>query len=164
MARLNTKPEIIIDRIASRLREQIDECNPGNCYFAINPDDLPVPNAAEYVYVVSWFNGNFHPGMFDGGGINQAELNAIFAVTIHSFNQQDEVGRDIQLIADEVYGLAPRATLVLKALAGHDLQDDSGNEILSQPIFPDTFHAERYKRPRGSWQLGFHAVFDWDLS
>ena len=89
-------------------------------------------------------------------------------VTVHSMVLLDESGRDAEFLTHATLGLVAKGTLVMKALAGHDLQDtaDTPNEILDQPIFPSDAAVDRSEPAKGKGliQFGFMVVFDWDLS
>jgi len=163
MARTNADPELILERIAARLIDQLEGVSAANCFAVLAPTRDAVPNAADFIYHVSLVSGQFDSGAFDGGGNEQATVHAQLAVTIWSTRDLDQVGRDRKFLVDPGLGLLPKAKKVLLALSGHDLEDESGNELLDQPFFPADFHIERLERNLGSIQIGFSIVFDWDL-
>lgn len=167
MARTNDELHTILDRIVARLIDQLPEVNEANCYYLLEPigEHLPAPSPADFVYAVAPADhGSFDAGLFDGGGQNQATVDTVITVTIWSMRDLDKLGRDQRFLGDQRLGVMPRAKLVLKALAGHDLTDDAGNQILAQPLFPQAYHIARQERNLGSIQLGFSCRFDWDLS
>jgi hypothetical protein len=164
MARISTTPDVILARIKARLIDQVDGATAHTCWITDDPDAVPAPAPAKQWYVVApATEGTFRAGEFDGGGQNQMTVDTRIAITVHNIEMLDQVGRS------EVWyggrGILPAGLPVLKAIAGYDLTDASGNQILAQPIFPASFNMERdTKNKRGSLMLTFDIVFDWDMS
>lgn len=164
--RIDSSLDIILNRIVARLREQIEGANEANCYVSDDPDGLPAGNSSQFIYVVSPApSGRFNEGMFDGGGTLQATVDTVLTVTVHSTAMNDQPHRAEQFFLNESRGLfASKASPVLKALAGHDLTDQEGDWILTQPIIPLDYNWERPNQKKGSVQFGFRIMFDWKLT
>lgn len=164
MARIDSTPGIIILAIKQRLIDQVQLCNNATCSINADPDAVSQSMPGEFHYVISPSPSfNFDPSAFDGGAQRQCSTEWIFAVTVHCQNENDETGSDEVFITSQNLGVFSRIDEVLKALAGHDLQDKDGNEILHNPIFPHTGYFHRPTSREGSVQIGFHLGFDWDL-
>ncbi len=170
MARaFSTTPDLIFTQIVARLIDQVSNANDSTCYISLDPDDLPAANAGEFIFVVTpAVSGNFDDGLFDGGGQSQTTVRWPVVVTVWSTVIRDASGHDTQFLTHATLGIIAQGTLVLKALAGHDLQDaeDTPSEILAQPIFPSDAALDRRDPPSGKGfiQFGFEVIFDWDLS
>lgn len=159
----------ILTQIVARLIDQITAATAATCYLSLDPDSLPAGNPGGTFFVVSpAIAGNFDGGMFDGGGQNQTTVVWPIVVTVWNTSILDESGHDTQFITNATLGVVVNGTLVLKALAGHDLQDTevTPNEILAQPIFPSDAAIDRREpsKGKGFMQFGFNVTFDWDLS
>lgn len=169
MARTDTTLDEILTQVVARLRDQISDANDSTCYLSMDPNDLRAPNSGEFIYVVTpATSGRFDDGAFDGGGQSMTTVNWPIVVTVHSLAMLDETGRDASFITHATLGIVAKGTNILKALAGHDLQDaeDVPSEILDQPIFPSDAALDRSQpeKGKGLMQFGFMVVFDWDLS
>ena len=171
MARLEagTTPNLIFTQIVARLIDQVSNASVSTCYLSLDPDDLPAASSGEFIFVVTpAVSGSFDGGLFDGGSQNQATTRWPVVVTVWSTVVRDEAGHDAQFLTHATLGVIAQGTLVVKALAGHDLQDaeDTPSEILAQPIFPSDAALDRRAPPKGKGfiQFGFEIIFDWDLS
>ncbi len=170
MARASsTTLDEILTQIVTRLIDQITAATAATCYLSLDPDSLPSANPGGTFFVVSpAVTGSFDAGMFDGGGQNQTTVVWPIVVTVWNTSILDESGHDTQFLTNATLGVVINGTLVLKALAGHDLQDtaDTPNEILNQPIFPADSAIDRREpsKGKGFMQFGFNVMFDWDLS
>lgn len=169
MPRIATTLDIILTQVVARLIDQITDATTGTCYISLEVDELPAANSGEFIFVVSpAITGQFRAGLFDGGGVNQATCDWPVIVTLWSTVLRDESGHDTEFITNATRGIVINGTNVLKALAGHDLQDaeDTPNEILAQAIFPSDAALDRREPPKGKgfMQFGFGVLFDWDLS
>ncbi len=170
MTRLSsTTLNLILTQIVARLIAQVSNANASTCYISLDPDDLPAASSGEFIFVVTpAVSGQFDGGLFDGGGQSQATVRWPVIVTVWSTVIRDESGHDAQFLTHATLGVIAQGTLVLKALAGHDLQDaeDVPSEILAQPIFPSDAALDRRDPPKGKgfMQFGFEVIFDWDLS
>ncbi len=158
----------VLTRVVARLIDQITDATTTTCYISMDPDRLDAGNPGAIIYVVTPApSGSFNLGYQDGGGPNQVTTEWPIVVTVHNTYINDQVAHETEFLTNATTGLIPKATLVLKALVTHFLQDaaDTPNEILAQPI--TVYDAAVQKVPskrRGSMQFGFLAVFDWDLS
>jgi hypothetical protein len=164
-----TTPDVIWPRIVDRLIDQITTATTSTCYLSLDPNRLPSPNPGEFIYVVTpAVSGQFDEGAFDGGGPDMATVRWPVVVTVHSIAMNDESGRDAEFIANATRGIVAKGTEVVKALAGHDLQDEEApsQDLLAQPIFPDNAALDRDNPQKGSGliQFGFMVIFDWNLS
>lgn len=166
MARINSNVDIILQRTVARLIDQIDCATESTCFITDDPDAVNVGLPGDIWYTVSpGVSGSFLDPFFDGGGQEQAMVDTLIAVTIHNIQLHDEVGRGEEFFADDDRGMFDLAKPVLKAIAGYDLQDESGNEILCQPFFPRDYNVHRDTKQRlGKMQIAFSVKFDWDLS
>lgn len=165
MARISTKPEIVIQRLRARLISQISGANESTLTICSDPDMLPEQPVGEFHFVISPSpRFQFDQGLFDGGEQNQCETTWIIAVTVHTIHPSlDQPFSDEMFFYHPDSGVMPVFTRVLNALAGHDLKDEQGNEILAQPLFPYDGDLSKQSARRGSMQLGLAATFDWDL-
>jgi hypothetical protein len=163
VARIDSNLDDILNAVVTRLIDQLSDASSSNCYVSDDPDSLP-PNPGDWVYVVSPSPSGRFSELFEGGGVNQAEVITVIVVTIHSTSQNDEAGRADNFFRQADRGLLPKTRLAFKALAGHDLQDGSANELLNEPMHPADYTWLRPDRSRGSNQLGFQIKFDMDLT
>lgn len=161
----HTEPDLVLKRIQSRIVNCVPGANDSSVYMSTVPEKLP-PNAGEFIYEIYLSRGDFGQGHMAGGGINTVQFSGEVHLTIHSFNQLDETGRDEIFLTDSARGVIPRATAVLNALSIHDLEDTAGRRILSQPMRPTSFVIPPKNPPRqhGFMQLTFAVTFDWDMS
>lgn len=166
MARNESTLDAILLRVVARLIDQIADANASTCYLSLDPDTLPSPNPGEIVYVVTpASSGQFDESSLDGGGNALCVIQWPLVITIHNTAINDEVGHDAQFLTNSTRGVVGKTTGVLKALVAHDLQDASSNEILAEPLIPSDAAVERVPATkRGSIQLGFSMLIDWDLS
>lgn len=164
-----TTLDIVLTRMVARLIAEIDDATSSTCYISLDPNKLPSPNPGEFIYVVSPAqSGQFDEGAFDGGGQDSTTTRWPIVVTVHSMAIKDESGHDAEFISNATTGIVAKGTEVLKALAGHDLQDTEvpSQDLLAQPIFPDNAAIDRAEpaKGKGLMQFGFMVIFDWNLS
>lgn len=166
MARNASNVDIILQRVRARLIDQIDCATTATCWITDDPEAVKAGAPGDVWYTVApGVSGDFSDPHFDGGGQSQALTSTTIAVTIHNIQLFDEIGRGESFYADDTKGMFDLAKPVIKALAGHDLQDTSSNEILAQPFFPRGYSVFRDPKTRlGSMQITFDTMFDWDLS
>lgn len=164
MARRDSNPSEILLALKARLIDQVDSANDVTCIINADPDQVPEPMPGEFHYVITPSPSfTFDDAMFTGGGQRQCTTNWIFAVTVHSRNNQDHTGSDEIFITSKEFGVFYRIGEVLKALAEYDLTDEHDNPILNQPIYPYSGNFHRPTEREGSVQIGFSLQFDWDL-
>lgn len=161
---LATTPDLILNLIQNRIVNCVPRANNSSVYLSTVPNILP-PNAGDFIYELYLSRGIFDQGEMAGGGIHTLLFQGDVHVTIHSFNQLDETGRDEIFLTDNARGVLPRATEVLNALAIHDLEDSAGNRVLAQPMRPTSFVIPpKEDRRNGFMQLTFSITFDWDMA
>lgn len=162
-----TTPDEILTLAVARLIEQIDGLTPATCVVVDNPDDAPPTTPrSPFCYTVAFApTGKFDESAFDGGATMMATVDAVLVVTVHRIASNDKAGSAESFLLDRNNGIfAAGMRPVLKALAGHDLLDKDGNGILAQPLFPVDWDVHRESARRGSIQVGFRAIFDYDLT
>lgn len=167
MARETTTstPDIILTRAHSRIVAACDSATNDNTYISTTSTELP-PNPDEIMYEIGLaptlsfeYDGGGH---FTGAGRNAVHVKGQLSVTIHSTLQADEVGRDLQFLTHADRGIIQYMTEILNALTGHELLDESGNELLSQPLRPIQAHIPpKDDRSRGYVTILFDLEFDW---
>lgn len=158
----SSKFDDILTAIVTRLRSQLG-LDAATCFLSLNPDNTPNPNPGTFFLVVSPMAGDFDEGNFAGGATQQATIQAGVIVRVYSPVQVDEPHHDTEWLTNTTLGIIERMRLVLKALAGHDLENN-GEGILSQPIFPQSQTFGRFDRSLGYGELTFTVLFDWNLS
>lgn len=163
MARIATDQSTVLQRVVARLIDQIDALNTSNCYASAEPD--PTVEKSHHLFVqVSVGDGQYNG--VGGGGINQVFEESSVWVTVFSRIKLDQVHQSKQALYDASRGLLTLKKSILQALAGHDLQDDSGDEILISYMAPRVA-----ARPvKEAWD-GFSVIsiqvstdFEWDLT
>lgn len=164
MPRGSGKLDAILSAIVARLIAQVSGCNAATCYLCLNPDAVPSPNPGDFVYVVAPTGGEFDDALFDGGGQNQATVNAGVIVKIHSPVQLDEARHDAQFLTHSTLGVLEKSRLVMKALADWSPADGGANEITRNPLIPANYGITHSQRQLGAVELTFHLTYDWDLS
>lgn len=168
MARSTTTLAEVLTRIVARIIAQVTDATVSTCYMSLDPMALPAPNPGDFIYVVSpHTNGQFDDRLFDGAGTSDVHVSWPIVVTIHSTAINDESGRDTEFLTNATRGIVTQAGLILKALAGHDLQESTDtDEILAQPIIPSDAALNRTQpeKGKGFMQFGFMVQFDWDVS
>lgn len=165
MARIATTPDVILKAIIKRIIAEVDSASDSNVYLSTISMELP-PNPAEVMYEIA-FSHNFSSwdSEFTGAGNEGLHTQMTLMVTISTVIQVDEVGRDFYFLTHETLGVCKRMTDVLRALSNHDLLDDSGNQILAEPLrLSQGQIPPKDDRRRGFVTLLLECAFDWDLS
>lgn len=157
--------DIILTRFHARIIAACGSATEDNTYLSTVSSELP-PSPAEVIYELSPSQSiTFEDGHFTGAGRYAMHVSCQLNVTIHSTIQLDELGRDGIYLTHADRGIIQYMTEVLSALADHDLLDESGNELLSQPLRPVQAHIPpRDDRTRGYVMLSFACEFDWYIS
>lgn len=158
-----TTPDEVLLSVKRRLIDVIADGTDSSVYLSSVSSELP-PNAADFMYEVAFEGGSFGDAEMAGGGTSTLHVVGSVVVSIHSTVQIDETGRDDSYLASRELGILPRATSVLDALAVHELENELGEWILSEPMRPvDTQVPSHTDRRRGFASVGFSVEFDWDI-
>lgn len=166
MARIDTTPATILQRVLARLRDQLS-LDANQCYLSTTPDAPVIPRGGDYFCVVSAGGGRFFEDEQAAGNCTEASL---FVVTIYSRVALDRTDEDEEMLLEASRGVFAVKRLVLKALVGHDLADGEDDTLLRHWVFARTATApellQQAKSPKallGTCQIEFGAMFDWDL-
>lgn len=163
MPRISTDQSTILQAVVTRLIGEIADLNAANCYESAEPDPT-VERSHNFFVQVSIGDGQFPQHFQVGGGINQVTEEASVWVTAFSRIKTDQAQHAKQLLTDSSRGLLVLKKQILAALAGHDLQDAAGNEILRNYMA-----VVGAARPIHQWEefsaisISFSTDFDWDL-
>lgn len=156
--------QAVVDRLIAAVATT-PALNDSTCFLSIEPDP-PVMLPSNLFLTVAPNEGQFDPGLHDGGGIDQTTEEAGVVVSIFNRIHLDRGGRDGKLMSESARGLLTLKRLVLKALSGYDLSV-SGNPLLRNLMAPLKCSAPRRideeGRLIGAISLYFSTDFDWDL-
>lgn len=151
--------------VVARIRDQVPLLSQeNNCFLSMSMD--PIGEQRQDIYAtVAPMSGRFDHEMFVGAGDAGACEQTGVIITVFSQMRLDRPSQDLQMLTQESRGLLLLKKQILKALAGHDLQDSSGNRILRDRIEPlNASHPQRYDESEGTFSLSFATNFVWDLS
>lgn len=166
MSRIDTTQDVILTRIVARLRDALS-LPAHRCYETLEPlVDPPIPKGGDYFLTVSPGDGRFDEGMQVGGGIGQLmELSSV-TVTAYAKIALDPGDQATQILHKVSRGTLPIKGLILGALVGHDLADESGNYLLRQHIYALQAWRPRYNPDSkiAMIAVGFGVDFDWDAT
>lgn len=167
MARVDITQDVVLERIATRLRSELD-LTESQCYETMEPEEPPaVPTGGGYFLTVAPQESQFveeqqHP-------VQCMEQWAV-AVTIYSRVHLDQTGRNQNALRDAARGLLAIKKDVLAALVGHDLATSDGDVFLRQLLYARSCTAPRaMDKADGALTLAvmtitFGVDYDWDLS
>lgn len=166
MTRIDSTQDVILTRIVARLRDEL-ELPATRCYETLTPlDEPPIPKGGDYFLTVSPGNGSFDVEMQSGGGVYQLMEMSSVTVTGYAMVALDPVDKETQVLHKVTRGTLPIKRAILKALAGHDLQDGDDNEMLRSFIYAIRAWNPQYNRDTkmARFAIAFGIDFDWDLS
>lgn len=172
MARIATNQIAVLEAVIARLIAAVDGFSARNCILTAQPPQEPPENIhGDYFATVSPTNGRFDEGVHEGAGIEGTLEYAGVVIVIFSRIKLDRVGHDTALLTDASRGLLELKRLILRALSGHDLMDESGDSLLANFMAP-----LRSDSPNSTWEKGgrgpalgdlaltFSTDLLWDLS
>jgi hypothetical protein len=164
--RINTTLDEVLLRMRDRLISQVKDASTANVFLTtgqFQAGSLP-PNAAQFIYEVFPDPGVFDQALITAVCENQARVEMDVLIRIWSVIDLDQYDQNRVFLTDNLKGLIPRFTQVLRALHLHELCNIDGDYLLSQPLRPKNYAVDRKEeREQGSLIVGFEAVFDWDL-
>jgi hypothetical protein len=161
-----TKTEIA-QAIVDRLVDQVAEFNRTTLFLSIAPDPDDLPSIQHNLFgTVAVSAGNFDEAVFVGGGQNTVFYNGSIAVTIFSKIQTGRPGVSTDLVSDRARGLWEIERKVLRALAGHAIQNPDGDPIGTEYLQPlsDSDARREDVTKTGDLQVVFALAFEWDLT
>jgi hypothetical protein len=159
----------VLEAVARRLRDEVDEFNESTCIVTANPPrDIP-PNINHNVFcTVSPTDGNYDESAFVGGAENSLIEEAGVMIVLMSSVKLDRVGHNSEILAHESRGLLQIKAKILKTLTGHQLKDTSGNWLLTEYMRPIRSESpqsgEDSGRDIGDLAIVFATPFLWDLT
>ena len=163
----------VCNAIVTRLIAEISGFNASTCFLTCQPlQELPENiKTGAVVCSVSPAGGPFDESAYAGGGENVLIEDAAVHVVLYNNVRTDRRRHDVESLTKASEGLLTVKRLVLKALAGHRLQDGSSNELLVEhgvmPIQSDSPRSQwddEKRRGIGDIGLLFRTPFLWDLS
>jgi len=166
MTRIDTTQDVVLTRIVARLRDQLDLPD-HRCFETLEPMTDPlVPKGGDYLITVSPGDSRFDVDMQDAAGANQLMEMGSVTVTAYAKIALDPGDRATKIIHEVNRGMAPIKLRILKALVGHDLEDEDGNYLLRQLIYAMQAWRPQYNLDTKIARIavGFGVDFDWDLS
>lgn len=159
MARIDTKPKAILEAVQRRLIAT-GAFTTDNCEISQHDADLEMTPGEAWSTI--WIEGgNFDDEQVDGG---VATITAAVSVGVHCRLLLDEAGRDDRSLLQASSGLLVLADKVFQSFWLHDLEDESGDNILRQPMRPISMGGPQ--RPAGDWASiikTFEVMFDWEV-
>lgn len=164
MPRATTKTEVS-ERIVARLIDQVADFGTANCFISV--DDDPDIGSQHNIYcAVTPMGGRFSDADQAGAGSEVIFYEGTVAIRIYSRMKLDRNGYSAAMLNEVSRGLFTLEHQVVKALAGHDLLDGSGNEILSRYLWvvSDTEPTHERVLDKGDLTLQFGTDFLWDFS
>lgn len=166
MARVDVQQDEVLERFVARLRDQLN-LGPSHCFIVSDPAlRVPPPVGGEYFVTVAGGAGQFDDGMQDGGGAEQLMETWTVTVTVYTRVKLDQSGHDDKLLVDTNRGLLRLKRPVLKALVGHDLvTEDGDNNFLRRFLYAISCGHPQYDAGKaiGWLSIDFGVAWDWDL-
>lgn len=166
MTRIDTTQDTILTQIVARLRDVLD-LPAHRCYETLEPlTDPPVPKGGEYFLTVSPGDGHFDEGMQAGGGAAQLMERSSVSVTAYAKIALDPGDQATEILHEVSRGMLPIKKGILRALVGHDLQDEDDNYLLRSQLYALQSWRPRYLPDAkiAMIAVGFGTDFDWDLT
>lgn len=166
MARVDITQDVVVERIAARLRSVLGLGERSVIEVAEAEDVPPLPPGGDWFVTLAGGDGQFETEEQAAGNVTEWQD---VTVTIYSRVKLDSTNHDKALTRDERRGLYVLKTKVLASLVGWDATDTDGTTFLRQLI-----HARSATRPQvlqnpssgvflGRLAITFGCPFDWDL-
>ena len=166
MAVIATNQVDVLAAVVTRLKAAVTELDGDSlCYVSDYP--APPENVQNDLFAtVSPSDGTFDVDLQEGAAANDVREYAGILVTVFSKMKLDRHGRTDSLLSDSTRGLLPLKRKILKALAGHRLQDGSSNDLTTSYLYAQKASAPRWDADTklGVMSLYFSTDFLWDLT
>lgn len=166
MARIDVEQSDVLAAVIARLRDTLS-LSDRHCYEVARAADAPsIPPGGDYWLTVAPGPGDFAEEEQAPGNVTES---TDVIVTAYSRIKTDSTGHDHYMLVDDSRGLLKIKKLILGALCGQDLTNDSGNTFLRQTCFarrstaPDLVRLQGSDNAFGSIQITFGVPFDWSL-
>lgn len=156
----------ILAAIRDKLITDIADFNDSTCFLTLKPVPPLIGSAGNLFCTVCPDNSSFNEGVFEGAGEAFLEENGGAIVSVFSRIRLDRNQRATEALTNAARGLLNvYKKAVLKALAGQQLTDADGNEILDNLLMPSGFTTPQLAEEDViGFSLHFHTDFDWNLS
>lgn len=169
MARVPTDQETVLTAVVDRLITQVHAFGDKNCFLTAAPlEEIPENVRDQVVCTVSPTDSQFEMDVHEGAGIFSTIEDAGVILNVFNAVKLDRVGHDAAALTHESRGLLRLKHEILKALSGHDLKNDAGEQILANVMAPMNSGAPRsYKQKLGlvsDLSVTFSCDFEWDLT
>lgn len=166
---ISTDHVTVLEAVARRLRQEIDEFNDSTCIITTSPPREVPQNIQHNVFCsVSPTDGSFDDSWMAGGGVEAVREDAGVIIVLMSSMKLDRIGHNSSLLADQSRGLLIVKQKILKALTSHRLADTSGNFLLTDEMMPSRSESPQSGsdsgKEVGDIALVFQTPFLWDLS
>jgi hypothetical protein len=155
----------VLDAVIQRLIAEIPSLTPSTCFLSLDPEPTIALSSQVFVTVAP-LGGQFDQGVFDGHGAFGILEHSGVLVSAWSSMRLDQNEHAAAVLSDESRGLLVLKQRILKALAGHDLQDADGNSLLTALMEPRSAqHPQRaaFGERHVGFTLAFATPFDWDI-
>jgi hypothetical protein len=167
MSRVDTNQATVLQAVVDRLIASVvtdPKLTDETCFASLFPVP-PLLLPSNLFLTVAPIEGQFEPGLHEGGGIYQTSEEAGVVVTVFTRMLLDRGGRSVKVLTESTRGLLVVKRLVLKALSGHDLVDPVGNQLLRNLMAPLNCDPPKFldEDKIGYLSLRFSTDFDWDL-
>ena len=166
MARVDIEQIEVVGAIVLRLQTALT-LSDRQVYPVARARDVPlIPVGGDYFLTVATGDGTFVPEEQVAGNITE---DSDVTVSVYTRIRSDSTGHDAYLLLDDARGLFAVKKLILGALCGQDLIDESGSTFLRQLIFakhceaPDIVTAGRDGVACGVIRLTFGVNYDWSI-
>lgn len=167
MARISTTQDVVLERVAARLRATIEKLNATTCVISdeTQPSEMFSHNL---IVLVSPMGGTFDGGVVDGAGLEGCLESSGVIVTVWTAMNLDAPERAESRYLEANRGLMAWKKSILQALCNHDLTDTSGNQILVSRMRPvrsqHQLETTTAKGRLAGFSLLFTTEFLWNLS
>ena len=155
--------QAVVDRLIAQVTSPV--LTESTCFVCLDPD-TEIPQRSSNLYVtVSPMDSQFdQPAIEGGGNVNSIEQSGV-TVTMRSAIKLDKAGSASDALMHASRGLLLVKRQVLKALVGQQLQDGSGNDLLTSLIAPLNGDRGRYDEENMIFRLSvsFALDYEWDL-
>lgn len=163
-----TDQATVLSRVLVRMIDTIGEFNESTCFLTAQPLQEPIASVQNNLFcTVSPTSGTYDESVFVGAGEHCVIENGGIIIVVYNAMRLDRSSHDSILLTDATRGLLTLKWKIIKALAGHVLQDQEGNSILVNPMAPERAEDIRsmWERPvgLGDMALVFSTDFEWDI-
>lgn len=155
----------VLEAVMRRLIDQVEGFTASNCVIS-DETEPSTPFSGNVMCFVSPMGGEFDAEWLVGGGEHQCKENTGVLISVWTQMKLDPKQRTEQALTNRSRGLVVFKKRILKALTGHRLLDESGNELLTDLMAPrSSVHVRKSEESKSvGFSLSFSTDFLWNLT